>query len=183
MDFGAELERALREKSLVRIVRGEFEATCPEFDGYILDCSESLVCLAVLDDRIRFNGIEVFYQNQITELDVPTSHATFYETAIRLRGDPAPALPPLDLSSMQSVLESLEKTAPLIVIHRELQEPEICEIGQVVGLDAKTFRLREIDPDADWADDATEFRYEDISRVGFGGEYEAALALVAGVVL
>lgn len=182
MDFCSELERAFREKSLVQIVRGEFEATCPEFDGYVLGCSESLVCLAILDDRIRFNGIEVFYQKQISELDIPSPHATFYETAIRLRGDRAPALPPLDLSSMQSVLESLEKTTPLIVIYRESQEPEFCEIGQIVGFDAKAFQLREIGPDADWADETTEFRYEDISRVGFGGEYEAALALVAGVV-
>ena len=183
MDFNSKLDEAFKENTLVRIARGEFDETCPEFDGYVLGCSESLMCLSILDDRIRFNGIEIFYRNQITELDVPTPHATFYETALRMRGDLAPDQPPIDLSSMQSVLESLTKIAPLVVIHRELQEPDICEIGKLTGFDATTFQLREIDPDADWADEPTEFRYEDVSRVGFGGEYESALALVAGVVL
>jgi hypothetical protein len=183
MDFSSELKEALQEKTLVRIARGAFEETCPEFDGYVLGFGETLVCLAILDDRIRFNGIEVFYKSQISELEAPTPHATFFETAVRLRGDRVPELPPLDMSSMKSVLESLSKIAPLVVIHREVQEPDICEIGQIAGVEAKTFQLREIDPDADWADEPTEFRYEDISRVGFGGEYESALALVAGVVL
>ena len=105
MDFSSVLDEAFHEKTLVRIVRGEFEATCPEFDGYVLGRSESFVCLALLDDRIRFNGIEIFYRDQITELDSPTPHATFFETALRLRGDSAPTFPPLDLSSMQSVLD------------------------------------------------------------------------------
>lgn len=183
MDFSSELNKAMSDNTLVQIARGEFEATCPEFDGYVLACSDSLVCLAILDDRIRFNGIEIFYIEQITQLDAPTPHATFFETAVRLRGDSTPVLPPLNLSSIKSVLESLAKNAPLVVIHRENQDPDICEIGQIAALDSDTFQLREIDPDADWADETTEFRYADISRVGFGGEYEAALALVAGVVL
>ncbi len=183
MEFDVELGEALSERILVRISRGEFEATCPEFEGYVLACGESLVCIANLDDRVRFNGVDIFYRDQITALEVPAPHATFYESALRLRGDEAPAPPPVDLSSMRSVLESVSRIAPLVVVHREVQEPDVCEIGQITALDGETFQMREIDPDADWADDSTEFRYEDVSRVGFAGEYEAALALVAGIVV
>lgn len=183
MEFDSQLSEASSEHILVRIARSEFDASCPEFEGYLLGCSESLVCLAVVDDRVRFNGIDVFYRDQISDLEIPAPHATFYESALRLRGDRAPQPPPLDLSSMRSVLESVSKIAPLVVVHREIQQPEVCEIGQITAIDAKTFQLREIDPDADWADEVTEFRYADITRVGFAGEYEAALALVAGVVI
>ena len=183
MDFDSDLEYALAEHTLVRIARGAFEETCPEFEGVVIGLSDSLVCLAILDDRVRYNGIDTFYRDQVSDLEIPAPHATFYETALRLRGDCAPQAPPLDLSSMRDVIDSISTIAPLIVIHRERQEPEICEIGQVTALDAKTFQMREIDPGADWADEVSEFRYEDISRVGFGGEYESALALVAGVIL
>ena len=183
MQFDSELEEAFAGNILVRIARAEFEATCPEFEGYLLGRSDSLVGLALLDDRVRFNGIDVFYIDQITELEVPAPHAVFYESALRLRADRAPEPPPLDLSSMRGVLESVSNIAPLVVIHREALEPEVCEIGRLTAFDAETFRLREIDPDADWADEDSEFRYEDVTRVGFAGEYEAALALVAGIVV
>ena len=183
MKFDSELSNALAEHKLVQIVRDDFDETCPELEGYVLGFSESLVSLAYLDDRVRFNGVEVIRRDQISDFEIPAPHATFYESALRLRGDQAPQSPPLDLSSMRSVLESVSKIAPLVVIHRERQEPDVCEIGQITALDAESFQLREIDPDADWADDISEFRYEDVSRVGFSGEYESALALVAGVLI
>ena len=183
MEFDSQLSEALAEHTLVLIVRQEFDETCPELEGYVIGLSDSFVGLAILDDRVRFNGIEIFRRDQISDLETPAPHATFYESALRLRGDQAPEAPPLDLSSMRSLLESISKIAPLVVIHREVQEPDVCEIGQITALDAETFQLKEIDPDADWAEDISEFRYEDVSRVGFAGDYEGALALVAGVVV
>lgn len=183
MEFDSELNEALAEHVLASIARDEFDATCPELEGYLLGVSDSLVSLAILDDRVRFNGIEIFRRDQISDVQVPAPHATFYESALRLRGDRAPESPPLDLSSMRSLLDSVSKIAPLVVIHREVQEPDVCEIGQITALDAETFELQEIDPDADWGEDISEFRYDDITRVGFAGEYEGALALVAGVVV
>jgi hypothetical protein len=70
----------------------------------------------------------------------------------------------------------------LIVIHREVEEPEACDIGKITSFGSETFALREINPDAEWEEGTTEFRYDEITRVSYGGEYEAALALVAGAV-
>lgn len=183
MEFDSELDEALVENILVLIARDYFDDSCPELEGYVLGVSESLVSLAILDDRVRFNGIEIFRRDRISDVQVPAPHAAFYESALRLRDDRAPQAPPLDLSSIRSALESVAKIAPLVVVHREVQEPDVCEIGQITALDAETFQLREIDPDAEWAEDISEFRYEDVTRVGFAGDYEGALALVAGVVV
>lgn len=183
MKFEVELDRAISEKTLIQIVRGDFEDSCPTIEGQVLASSDSIVCLAVLDDRVRFNGIDIFYRDQITEFDLPSPHAKFYQTALRLRGDPLPEVPPVDLSSIRLVLKSVSEVSPLVVIHREVEEPEVCEIGQIKSFDEETFELREIDPDAEWDSGTSNFRYEDVTRVSYGGEYEAALALVAGVVL
>jgi hypothetical protein len=183
MEFESELNDALAENVLVLIAREQFDATCPELEGLVFGVSDLFLSMAILDERVRFNGIEIFCRDHMSDIQIPAPHATFYESALRLRGDRAPEPPPLDLASMRSVLESISKIAPLVVIHRELQEPDVCEIGQITALDAETFELREIDPDADWVEDISEFRYEDITRVGFAGDYEGALALVAGVVV
>ena len=183
MKFESELRKAADENTLVRIERGDFEESCPELEGKVLSFSESIVCVAALDDRVRFNGFEIFSRDQITDIEIPAPHARFYESALRLRGEAIPQPPPLSLISMRSVLESVGEIAPLVVIHRETDEPEVCEIGQVTSFDSNTFRLREIDPDAEWDEDESEFPYDEVTRVSYGGEYEAALALVAGVVL
>lgn len=183
MKFQSELERAMNDNVLVHIVRDAFEESCPEIEGQVLSCSDSIVCVAVLDDRVRFNGIDIFHRDQISEVDLPAPHADFYQTALRLRGDARPETPPVDLTSMRRVLETVSEISPLIVIHREVEEPEVCEIGQIKSFGEDTFQLREIDPDAAWDEGTTELRYDDVTRVSYGGEYEAALALVAGVVL
>ena len=183
MKFESELRKSVDENILVRIERGDFEDSCPELEGKVVSFSDSIVCVAVLDDRVRFNGFDIFYREQITDIESPAPHAGFYDAALRLRDEAIPQAPPLDLSSMRSVLESATEVAPLLVIHREADEPEVCEIGQVTSLGDESFEMREIDPDAEWDDDRSEFPYEDVTRVSYGGEYEAALALVAGVVL
>ena len=182
MKFESELNRAMLDAAVVHIVRGEFEDSCPEIEGQVVSCSESIVCVAVLDDRVRFNGFDIFYRQQITDFDIPAPHAEFYQTALRLRGDALPEPPPVDLSSIRRVLETASEASPLIVIHREVEEPEVCEIGQIKSFGDETFELREIDPDAEWDEGTTELRYNDVTRVSFGGEYEGALALVAGIV-
>ena len=182
MEFQAELDSAIADKTLVHVVRAEFEESCPEIEGQILSSSDGIVCLAFLDDRVRFNGVDIFYRDQISEIDAPAPHAGFYQSALRLRGDPLPEAPPVDLGSMRRVLETVSEISPLIVIHREVEEPEACDIGKITSFGSETFALREINPDAEWEEGTTEFRYDEITRVSYGGEYEAALALVAGVV-
>lgn len=178
MAFDREIDEALAERIFVRIEREGFEG---DFVGVVQSASDSLLCLAALDDRVRMGGFDVLRRDQIGEFEIPAPHADFYESALRLRGERKPDPPPLDLASIASALESISRIAPLVVVHREEVEPDVCEIGQVVALESDRFCLREIDPDADWVEDVAEYPYDEVTRLGFGGDYEAALALVAGL--
>jgi hypothetical protein len=57
-------------------------------------------------------------------------------------------------------------------------DPSVCYIGTVASLTEKTVTMRMIDPDARWAD-AKRLRFENLTKVEFGGGYEEALAMVA----
>jgi hypothetical protein len=48
------------------------------------------------------------------------------------------------------------------------------------GCGARSVSLLEINPDAIWDDNPTEFKLSEITRVNFGGDYENALFLVGG---
>jgi hypothetical protein len=49
----------------------------------------------------------------------------------------------------------------------------------VLDVDDRLVRIQEIDPDAAWRREPSEYRISQITRVDFGGGYEEALALVA----
>ena len=178
-DFSAALEAARQERRFVRI---ECEAFESEFSGIVQALGEELVAVALLDDRVRMGGVDILRLASISDVELPAPHADFYETALRLRGEVVPSPDDVDLSGWRGVLETVSGIAPLVVIHREEVEAEVCEVGQLLSLGSEDFELREIDPDADWYEEHTRIPYSELTRVGYGGDYEAALALVAGIV-
>ncbi len=179
MAFEQELRDAMSERRFVRV---ECEAFEGEFVGLVQGLGDTLLSVALLDDRVRMGGVDVLRLEDVSDVEFPAPHVDFYESALRLRGEASPEPDTIDLSSIRTVLESVAKLTPLTVIHREGVELDVCEIGQVVEFEAEHFGLREIDPDADWYDEVTQLSYAEVTRVGYGGDYEAALALVAGIV-
>ena len=69
---------------------------------------------------------------------------------------------------------------PLVAIHTEEEDPEVCFIGRVLGVTQRRLRLVEINTDATWESEPTEYRLDAITRVDFGGGYEDALHIVGG---
>ena len=72
------------------------------------------------------------------------------------------------------------RSFPLVAIHRERVNPDVCWIGRVTGVDRGRVSLLKIDPDASWDAEPKEYRLNEITRVNFGGDYENALHLVGG---
>lgn len=77
-----------------------------------------------------------------------------------------------------SFLENLHQFYPLITVHRESIDRGVCYIGQVEALKPKTFTLRTIDPYSEW-DGKRRIRYEDVTLIEFGGNYEQGLWMYA----
>jgi hypothetical protein len=84
------------------------------------------------------------------------------------------------VANIESLLLSAGKAFPLVTIHREQVDPDVCCIGQVQGVSRGRVSLLEIGPDAVWEDTPEEYRIKEITRVNFGGDYEDALHLVGG---
>jgi hypothetical protein len=112
---------------------------------------------------------------------VAFSRKAFYLKALDLKGESPKPAPDLDLTNMGVLLRSAQQHFPLLVIHREHIAPGECDIGRLKLTSDDAFAIHYIDPSAQWADDAGHYRHVDVTRVGFGGEYETTLALVAGV--
>jgi hypothetical protein len=86
----------------------------------------------------------------------------------------------VSVSSIEDLLRSAGRAFPLVTIHRESVNPDVCQIGRVVKVERGRVWLLEIDPDAKWKREPTPYRLSEITRVDFGGDYECALHMVGG---
>jgi hypothetical protein len=170
------LQEMLRRRQLVRFSRRfEESPVC----GYVLEVGPKFFLLAVVSDRIWFDGFECFRISDISNLR-PDPYAAFAEAALKKRGERVPKKPRLSLARTEDLLLSAGRSFPLVTIHREQVDPKVCWIGRVGRVDRGRVSLLEINPDASWDAQPTDYRVSEITRVNFGGDYENALHLVGG---
>ena len=170
------INEAIAKREFVRI-RRRFEDTL--IHGYVLAAGSRHFVVALVNDRLFYDGFECFRIKDVRSIETDP-YASFAESALRLRRQRKPRTPRLNLESTQTLLDSAGALYPLVTIHREKIEPDICRIGRIVATNAKQVTLLEIGPGAKWDDAAETYPIKEITRVNFGGGYEDALALVGG---
>jgi hypothetical protein len=171
-----QLQEMLRRRQLVRFHRRFEESTVR---GYVLEVGPKFFLLALVSDRIWFDGFECFRISDISDLR-PDPYAAFAEAALKKRGERLPKKPRLRLATPEDLLLSAGQSFPLVTIHREQVDPEVCWIGRVRRVGRGRVSLLEINPDASWDVEPRDYRVSEITRVNFGGDYENALHLVGG---
>jgi len=176
----AKLTRAKLEGIPVRIERRSIENANAWLDGYVADFSAKLVLIEVIGDHIRLDGCNILRKMDITALEVPNPRHGFYKKALRLQGDRRGKLPRLKLKNVRTALETVNAASPLVVVHRECIDPDVCEIGRILDFKTRSFVMQTIGLHAEFHEEDT-FDYSDVTRIDFGGGYENALALVAGL--
>jgi hypothetical protein len=149
--------------------------------GYVLDVGPSFFLLALVgSDGVRFNGFSCFRLIDVRRLQVPHKYAAFIEAAQKELDERIPRKPPVVVDGLQELLLSASRKFPLVTVHREKVDPDVCYIGRVADLGNGRVSLREIGPDARWDRKPKSYRLGEITRVDFGGQYEEALHLVGG---
>lgn len=171
------LSEAMTSRTLVRI-----ERCCEDgwAEGYVVALARQWFVLLIVGEGITFVGCQAFRMKDVTALVAPAPYAAFKEKALRMRKLRRTVPAKLDLSSTNALLLSANAQFPLVTVHSEIVDPEICHIGQVIEVSRTAVKLKEINPDATWDSELTCHRLTKITRIDFGGPYEEALALVGG---
>ena len=175
--YRSQLTRARRDGLLVKFTR-PFESG--SFEGYVLDIGPHFFLLALVNSEIYFNGFSCLRLRDVRNLQVPAKYAAFVEAALEKRGQRKPQKPPVNVSGVPELLLSANEAFPLLTIHCESVDPDVCHIGRLVGLRRGRVALLEIGPDATWDAKPEEYSLNQITRIDFGGGYEEALHLVGG---
>lgn len=170
------LLRAKRVQSLVRFHR-RFERG--SFHGYVMDVGDKFFLLAVINREIWNDGFSVVRIQDVRGLR-PEPDAKFVQAALRKRGERKPRRPKVGLASIGEILTTAGRAFPLVTIHRERVDPDVCHIGRVVQIERGRLKLLLIAPGAKWEREPDEFGLNGITRVDFAGSYEDALYEVGG---
>ena len=144
----SELVDAMHSRAFIRFSR-EFESS--QIRGYVFDVGPQFFLLALVSDRIWFDGFECFRINDVKNLR-PDPYAPFAEAALKKRGERRPKKPRVSVANIEELLLSAGKAFPLVTIHREPVDPDVCWIGRVQGVNRERVSLLEIGPDAIWED-------------------------------
>ncbi len=172
----SQLLQAMRKGQFVRFNR-RFEKST--IHGYVLDVVPHFFLLALVSDRLQFDGFECFRIRDVKDLK-QDPYAAFVEAALKKRGERKPKKPSISLASIDKLLSSASQLYPLVTIHREQVDPDVCWIGSVSNVKNGYVTLREIGLGAKWESGTTKYRLSEITHVNFGADYEDALHLVGG---
>jgi len=171
------LTDAIHSKTVVRFVSRYEEG---RIEGYMLDVGPKFFLMAIVDERIRFDGFRCIRISDVRRIEIPATNADFVVAALIKRGEEIERKPPIDLSSIETILESVNAIAPLVTIHTQTTRPDACWIGRTLGATSTHIALLEIGPDAVWETVPTMKAFKTITRIDFLGGYEEALYLVGG---
>lgn len=172
----SQLASAKSKQTLVRF-KSRFDHSSVR--GYILDVGPKFFLVAVVSDRIWFDGYECFRVGDVRDLR-PDPHTAFAESALQIRGERLPEKPRISVASIEELLTSASREFPLVTVHREQMDPDVCWIGRILGIERGRVSMLEITPQAKWEGKPSIYRLNQVTRVSFGADYEAALHLVGG---
>lgn len=141
--------------------------------GIVLDLSENLILLAVLDDNFYLNGYTIVKVQDVTDYCIYDNSEYFlFKVRKCLNLTPEYSFC-LDLNCIKSVCRDIHKYYPLVTVFKAGSENSAF-IGIITKLTEQTLSLYEIDSNAEW-DKEYRFYLEKISRLDWGGSYENAL--------
>jgi hypothetical protein len=146
--------------------------------GFVLAYSEALTLLNVLTDDYFLNGYSVIRNQDVVAYSPYDNPDYFLNRAVLLKGIKPKRAPKMNVLDWPLLLKTANQLFPLITVYRELISTDVCHIGTIRTVRAKTFDLFEIGPDAEW-DRERKYRFADVTKVDFGGGYEDALWRVA----
>ena len=171
------IEAAMSSGEIVTIFRDSIDPEVTS-EGFVVAMSKELVLIHRLDDSVRLDGYEVLRASDISDISTDFRRKRFLEAACRLKGSIASCPEGISLDGMSALLRTAQASFPLLVIERELATPGECEIGRVRLVTERTYTLDLVTIEARWREPSEHHEVAEITRVGFGAEYESTLDLV-----
>jgi hypothetical protein len=147
--------------------------------GFVLACNDDFTLIQKFDRSLFItDGYCVFHNSSVKGYRVYDNENYLLNEVVRFKKIKPKAIAEISIKNWTEILQIVNEKFPLIVIEREKINNKICNIGKLETVKKKSFTLKEIDADAVWIE-SFKYKFDDLTKVGFGGLYENTLAFVA----
>lgn len=152
---------------------------CSSF-GFVLDYNDEFVIIERFNDESNYDGLTIFFLENISRIrwegNEIHSIAKVIDVSKRLNG-----IPNIDLNSIHSILESIQKHFDFLTIHTENLDTEVCFIGEISDLDSETIVIHEYGTMISLDRKYVLLNIHDITRIDLKGSYELKLKKILNV--
>ena len=175
------LAKAMARHTLVQFVRESLERPGCHLIGVPVAVGSRWVVFAHMDDSIRLDGFDALRIADLSSVRTVFRNREFYVRGLAFKRRVAAIGSPYAVDSTRALLASIQKRHALFTIDREAGEARGADVGRVVTFGSSHCSFRTISPSAVWRKGSERVEYVDVTRIGFGAEYEETLGLAAGL--
>lgn len=169
-----ELEKFKTKKKIVKI-RTRYDES--NYSCYIIDWSDEWLVTKTISGDILSDGYTVFQRTGIKNIKQSKAEK-FVSDALKLRKEKWPKISPRikkNLDKPGDIIQAVLKSFPLVTLHFERWDPDVCFIGRDVKIKGNYLKWYGIDPNAEMKKEAFEFKLNKITKIQFGDQYSNAL--------
>ena len=163
------IDLARRKQSFMWI---DIDAT--RYMGFVLDASPALLFVKRVEEFVPM-GYVVLRRSAVESVDLDLPNITFADSFLRREGlGPSQVDPIIDLSSMTTALNSMQKLSSMVSAERQSSEhDDRCDmlVGEISSVDDLRLRIRHVSTIGDRDADETEMLVHEIIIVEFDSPY------------
>jgi len=158
-----DFEEAMQANQIIGIWRSVIDEA--EYYGFLVGLGDTFFGLHIISEAVRLDGYVCLRPEDINEYQAPHHKSDFYFNALNIR-NMHPLIPEgVDFRNAETILKTAGAHFPLVTIHTEIVDPEVCYIGKVISIENGILRLHEIDSDAVWNDAYTDWTRLAVQRL------------------
>ena len=173
-EIAADLRELAASRTLVCLRGGREHDTV----GYVAGVGARWALAQIVNANGLPDGWRALTLQAIGEIEPIDPEISYLPRLVATRPVTAMA-PDVDLDNARALMEAAARHSDVLYLEADDMPPGAFWVGRVAKLDHEGAVLRKISSAGLW-DGEVRCSYESITRVGFGGRYEEALALAAG---
>lgn len=170
------LLRLQTEQTLVDLYRDRWDQE--SLTGVVSGFTDTFVYLSLFSEDGLPNGISVVHLGDVNRIRWQGNALISIRALIDAKAS-KPTAPELDLESMRSVLESIQKAFGYVNVMTESSNSSVTFIGEIAQIDHISFVLNEFGTMKTWQKSHLWLRIEDVTRVDADAQYERDIKFLA----
>lgn len=174
------IDRKLTElklsRELVDVYRDRI--TDESLTGVVVDFNYEFLYMSLLTDDGEDNGISVFYRRDISRIRTGGNVRSSVGELGQFRATEL-KLPSIDISSIDTIVSSVQSQYGYVNLHTEEMNDEVCFIGEIIERDEKWLSLLGYGTMIARDKNTLLLQKDDISRVDAGAKYEESIKYLA----